>query len=90
MNYWQSCDLAKSLGFAEVHDPCAYFETAYVRNGLLWIFDIKALMRKLGAVSPDQLRAIGYDVDTYFGVNNQKYDEGADCGREPYFDFEVA
>ncbi|EJF8969879.1 hypothetical protein M9H41_003418, partial [Escherichia coli] len=43
----------------------------YVKDGKKWIFDIVALKQKQGATSDDELKILGYDVDTYNLVKNE-------------------
>lgn len=59
---------ALSMGFEKVLDDRGY---DYVKDGKKWIFDIVALKQKQGATSDDELKILGYDVDTYNLVKNE-------------------
>lgn len=63
---------ALSMGFEKVLDDRGYDSGAYyVKDGKKWIFDIVALKQKQGATSDDELKILGYDVDTYNLVKNE-------------------
>jgi len=53
-------------GFKKVEDPAAMGGVYYIKNGLKWIFDIKALKRKLRLCDDSDLTERGYDVDMYY------------------------
>ena len=63
---------ALSMGFEKVLDDRGYDSGAYyVKDDKKWIFDIVALKQKQGATSDDELKILGYDVDTYNLVKNE-------------------
>ncbi|EFP0168637.1 hypothetical protein HLW99_003245 [Escherichia coli] len=63
---------ALSMGFEKVLDDRGYDSGAYyVKDGKKWIFDIVALKQKQGATSDDELKILGYVVDTYNLVKNE-------------------
>lgn len=68
-------DLARSIGKARTLGyqayPCrhAYGGYYHIKDGLLWIHNIEALMHKLGTSSLHELRAKGYDVEAYYQHN---------------------
>lgn len=63
---------ALSMGFEKVLDDRGYDSGVYyVKDGKKWIFDIVALKQKQGATSDDELKILGYDVDTYNLVKNE-------------------
>lgn len=63
---------AVDYGFKKVEDPSAYGGCYFIKNGLKWIFDIAALMSRLGYNTEEQLVQRGYDVKTYYHVNPVK------------------
>lgn len=63
---------ALSMGFEKVLDDRGYDSGAYyVKDSKKWIFDIVALKQKQGVTSDDELKNLGYDVDTYNLVKNE-------------------
>ncbi|WP_312383581.1 hypothetical protein [Atlantibacter subterraneus] len=63
---------ALSMGFEKVLDDRGYDSGAYYfKDGKKWIFDIVALKQKQGVTSDDELKNLGYDVDTYNLLKNE-------------------
>ncbi|MEQ5575061.1 hypothetical protein ABN306_19865 [Providencia huaxiensis] len=60
---------ALSMGFEKVFDDRDYDAGAYyIKDGKKWIFDINALKQKQNIFSDNELKELGYDVDTYKSV----------------------
>ena len=64
--YNESEQEAYDRGFRAVYDNEAYNERYFIRDGLIWIHDIDALMKKLYLNDEDELRELDYDVDEYY------------------------
>ena len=64
--YNESEQEAYDRGFRAVCDEEAYNERYFIRDGLIWIHDIDALMKKLYLNDEDELRELDYDVDAYY------------------------
>lgn len=68
-SYTQSELKALKLGFRQVDDSNAYNGRYFIKNNLIWIHKIGALMNRLG-IDEDGLRIESYDVDSYYKYNH--------------------
>lgn len=65
MDYEYSVSLAKALGFTRVEDEKAYRKECFVKEGKIWIHWIERLKDRLSVVEDEELRPLGYDLDSY-------------------------
>jgi hypothetical protein len=70
MDYYKNVKLALRLGFEEIHDIKAYREKYYIKDGRIWIHDIKALKIRLNIGEDEDLRRLNYDVESYYKYVN--------------------
>lgn len=61
--------LALKCGFKTVEDENAYNGRYFIKDGLKWIHNLKALKYTLGVSSEYELKQQGYDVDAYNRYN---------------------
>ena len=96
--YNHSEKIALKLGFIEIEDIDAFNGRYFVKDNKIWIHNIEALKSKLCIYDEEELKSIGYDVETYYSHENEfksqkkvpkklrMYDEkektGMDCGLE--------
>lgn len=65
-NYNSSEQEAYDRGFRAIDEKEAYNGRYFVRDGLIWIHNIDALMQKLSIHDEDELRDLDYDLDEYY------------------------
>ena len=58
------------------------------RHGDKRIYDIDALMNKLGVSNPDDLREYGYDVDDYYERKNEEEREAEEYDETVYWNWD--
>lgn len=70
MDYYKNVKLALRLGFEEIDDIKAYRGKYYIKDGIIWIHDIKALKIRLNISEDEDLRHLNYDVESYYKYVN--------------------
>lgn len=65
----RSENLAIKNGFKVVNDPKSYNGRYFVRQGFIWIHNIKALKATLGVRLDSKLLEMGYDIYSYYTFN---------------------
>ena len=68
-NFNRSEKLAIKNGFKIVNDPKSYNGRYFVKQGLKWIHNIKALKSTIGVRLDSKLLEMGYDVQSYYVLN---------------------
>lgn len=61
--------MALKNSFKAVEDENAYNGRYFVKNGKIWIHNIKALKYQLHIANDNDLIAKGYDVSTYYSTH---------------------
>lgn len=70
MDYYKNVKLALRLGFEEIDDIKAYRGKYYIKDGIIWIHDIKALKIRLNISEDEDLRHLNYDIESYYKYVN--------------------
>lgn len=66
MDYRKNIQLALALGFKEIIDENAFNGKYYIKNDKIWIHNIEALKLKLKISNNEELKTLGYDIDSYY------------------------
>ena len=69
INLNKSEKLALKNGFKSVDDSKSYNGRYFIKNGLKWIHNIKALKSRLGVRVDSKLVEMGYDIQAYYALN---------------------
>ena len=69
IDFNRSEKLAIKNGFKAVDDSKSYNGRYFIKNGLKWIHNIKALKSTLGIIQDSKLLEMDYDIQAYYAFN---------------------